>query len=742
MEPAVPGMALGVFLAQLEDGYQTAIWKGIESRARALGWGVTCFIGPGPVAFGIAAPPALDALIILATTIDELPPNAALLPRVSLGQKLPGVPSVTTDGNPGMGELIRHLVRDHRRTQFALITGPEGHFESVAREAAVRANLAAEGLDLDPRLVVRGTFFEDSGREGTRRLLTTGLAFDALVSLNDRMAFGALQALAEGGRRVPQDVSVTGFDDIEQCRHVFPPLTTIDQPLETMGALAVDMAAEILAGEVPEDRVLPCLPVRRWSCGCPPRPEDFFGRRQSVSSAVGRNLVGLLARGEGPAFLVGLDHLLGDVRWGAAEALAFVDDLEAEAFPGRPGPDPLAEAGRRLAAEGAARFQAARHHAAVDRFAAVRNLSARIAGAFGRDTLLQRLQEGWESVGVRRGFLVLFTDPAGSRETGRVVLPEDHNPFPTKDILPARWGRPWTRGPWILEPLVYQEEPLGYLLLEGSADEPSVYSALRDQVASSLKGTILMETLKDHERSLGDQVADRTRELTRTNAELVEEVRLRRDLERQVQEISDRTMRRIGQDLHDDLCQHLAGVAMLATVVRRSLPEAAADAASSLDRIGALLEDSIIRARQIARGLYPPGLEERGLADAVEELVATARLTTTAVLLYETEGDCRGGSPDRRLQMFRIVQESLANALKHSGTDVVRVRLVREADGSLTASVTDFGPGLPPAPGGGGLGLGIMRYRAESAGLELRFEAQDPGLKVWCRWPPEEDSHG
>ena len=107
--------------------------------------------------------------------------------------------------------------------------------------------------------------------------------------------------------------------------------------------------------------------------------------------------------------------------------------------------------------------------------------------------------------------------------------------------------------------------------------------------------------------------------------------------------------------------------------------------------------------------------------------------------MFETEGDCRGEPPDRRLQMFRIVQESLANALKHSGTDVVRVRLARDGDGGMTASVTDFGQGLGPHPSGRGLGLGIMRHRADAAGLELRFESMDPGLKVVCRWPPEED---
>jgi len=748
-----PRRTLGVLVSQLEDAYQSSVWTGIQARAQARGFGVTCFVGPGfgspdvqppqgTLAFAIAAPPAFDGLIILSTSIGPVPESCARLPRVSLGQKLPGVPTLTVDGRPGIEELVRHLVRDHGRRRFALITGPDSHVESAERTAAVRETLAAEGLELDERLWVRGSFYEASGAEGTRRLLATGIQFDVLMALNDRMAVGALQTLKDAGIRVPEQVSVTGFDNIDQGRSVSPPLTTVDQPLEAMGSLAVDLIADLLDGKAPRDRVLPCQPVRRGSCGCPPQVEDFWVPVPQVALAGREELAGFLARGDGPGFLSELARVLGASGLNSRQAVALVDALEDLAFPGQKGFHPLAEAGRRLAGESAAQAQAARRHAVLDQFAAVRNLSAQIAGAFGREPLLERLKEGWESVGVRSGYLVLFDAPVTDSicEFSRLVLPEGTR-FPTRELLPTSCGHPWTRGSWILEPLVYQQEPLGYLLLEGTSAELSVYAALRDQVASTLKGTLLMESLKDHERSLEDQVAQRTLQLTVANDELTQEVNRRRDLERQVQEISDRTMRRIGQDLHDDLCQHLAGVAMLTSVVRRSLSNAPAGAGPALDQIGALLEDSIIRARHIARGLYPPGLEERGLADAVEELVATARLTSPALLVYETEGDCRGGDPERRLQMFRILQEALANALKHSGTDVVRVHLVGTPGGAITGSVTDFGPGLSPAPGTGGLGLGIMRHRAESAGLELKFEALTPGLRVVCHWPAQEKYH-
>lgn len=742
-----------MFVAQLEDAYQTGVWQGIVDQAQARGAAVTCFVGPGDgspegpgpqgsVAFQIASPQAFDGLIVLSNTIGTLPnPGKASLPQVSLGWKLPRVPSVAVDGTQALWTLVRHLVRDHGRRSFALITGPEGHGESRDREAAIRRALEVEGLGIDDELVFRGTFYNASGVEGVRHLLAAHRPFDVIMALNDRMAIGALEALKDAGLRVPEQVSVTGFDNIDQGRHVTPTLTTVDQPLRTMGSLAVDMILDVLDGRHPPDRVLSCEAVLRWSCGCPPRGREFVSTKPEApwdEETVAR-LSRTLGRNDEPEFLVGLARALETHAGGQGDGIGLVDALEARAFPGSGDPHPLADAGRRLASEVRVRAQASRLHGAVDRFAAVRGLSARIAGAFGREALFQRLQEGWQAIGIRRGLLVLFESPTGPGlpPFSRVALPDASHPFPTRDLLPSAWGRPWTQGRWVLEPLVYQAEPLGYLLLEATAEDLGVYGALRDQVASTLKGTLLMEALRDHERSLEAEVDRRTRDLTLANEELLQEVRRRRDLEHQVQEISDQTMRRIGQDLHDDLCQHLAGVAMLATVVRRNLPEAAADAGPSLDRIGALLQDSIIRARQIARGLYPPGLEERGLADAIEELVVTARATSSALIFFETEGDCRGGSPDRRLQMFRIVQEALANALKHSGSDVVRVQLSRKS-GSITASVTDFGPGLTSEAPNEGLGLGIMKHRAEAAGLELGFEPLEPGLRVVCRWPEEE----
>jgi signal transduction histidine kinase len=218
------------------------------------------------------------------------------------------------------------------------------------------------------------------------------------------------------------------------------------------------------------------------------------------------------------------------------------------------------------------------------------------------------------------------------------------------------------------------------------------------------------------------------------------EIERRMHLEQEVLEISNRTMQKIGQDLHDDLCQHLAGIAMHATVLRAGLSGSDPAAIPSIERIGTLLEDSIARAKQIARGLYPAGLEEHGLVSAVEELVESARSKYPAIIEFRASPDFLLSDTNRALQVYRIIQEALANALKHSGSERVEVRLFREevrGAARLVAEVSDYGVGLPKQIRGEGMGLRIMRYRAENAGAALEFERIDPGTRVTCRIPIE-----
>ncbi len=109
----------------------------------------------------------------------------------------------------------------------------------------------------------------------------------------------------------------------------------------------------------------------------------------------------------------------------------------------------------------------------------------------------------------------------------------------------------------------------------------------------------------------------RTRELLVANADLKEEIEQRRILEREVHEVSNRTMQSIGQDIHDDLCQHLVAISMLTAVIEETLATTGKATIESIREVRELLGSAVDHSRKFARTLYPPGLEELGLVSAL-----------------------------------------------------------------------------------------------------------------------------
>jgi DNA-binding LacI/PurR family transcriptional regulator/signal transduction histidine kinase len=763
------GRMIGVFLAQLDDAYQIALWRGIETRARELGLGVMCFLGhriDSPitaeaacnVAYRIADKRNLDGLIVvssvIATFLDQegigrLFDSRSGMPQVSLGLRVPGVPSVTADGSDGVRTVVRHLARAHGLSRFALIRGPAGHLEAEERERAFLEVLRETGVEFDERLAVSGTFLRASGAQAARELLDRRLPFDALVCMNDLMALGAMEVLQEAGIRVPEDVAVVGFDGIEEGRYVALPLTTVMQPLDALGRSAVESVAELMDGRSPRDRVLLCTPAIRQSCGCSPNrgydpqcaevpPTATADEREAIEE-----MKDCSRRGDGAGFLARFNRALAATILSGGKPGKWNDYLSVVRH-AVDTPQELLEFARVLVGEAESRLQAVRRLAAERRLATLRAISASLAGAFEMPVMLANLEAGLRRLGIDGGHIALFARPADAvqaSEWSRLVMTSRHEHhgklpaggirFRTQRLLPPREGDSWRKGLWVLEPLVFQNEPLGYMILPGGAEEPAVYDTLGEQVASALKGALLLEQVTSHERRLEGEVARRTAELTRANSELTREIQRRMRLEHEVSEISNHTMQSIGQDLHDDLCQHLAGIAMLASVLKGTLTDASA--VSAVEQIGNLLADSITRAKQIARGLYPTGLEERGIVAAVEELVTAARRSYPASIEFRASPDFRIPGTDRALQVYRIVQEALTNALKHSGSERVEVQLFLEDRSRLVAEVSDYGVGLPARIAGDGMGLRIMRYRAETAGAELCIEALDQGTRVTCR---------
>jgi DNA-binding LacI/PurR family transcriptional regulator len=172
------------------------------------------------------------------------------------------VPYVDVDQLGGVAAAMEHLLQTGRR-RIATISGPQDMVAGLDRLTGYRQAMAGS----DRRSIVAvGDFTRESGAVAMRQLLADDPTLDAVFVANDLMAHGALRTLREAGRRVPDDVAVVGFDDIEMARYTDPPLTTVRQPIEEIGRTIARQLLRQLAGEAIEPAlVLPTELVIRGS---------------------------------------------------------------------------------------------------------------------------------------------------------------------------------------------------------------------------------------------------------------------------------------------------------------------------------------------------------------------------------------------------------------------------------------------------------------------------------------------
>jgi DNA-binding LacI/PurR family transcriptional regulator len=184
------------------------------------------------------------------------------LPTVLGGRPTGFVPrrDVDVDNHAGARMAIDHLVGRGRR-RIATIAGPQDMSAGVARLEGYRDALCDAGLlDEHKDLAAYGRFSESSGRTATEELLSRRPDIDAIFAASDPMAFGAMRAIKEAGRRIPDDIAVVGFDGSPAAANTEPPLTTVHQPAEAMGRHMARLLLELISGESLEERAVILVP--------------------------------------------------------------------------------------------------------------------------------------------------------------------------------------------------------------------------------------------------------------------------------------------------------------------------------------------------------------------------------------------------------------------------------------------------------------------------------------------------
>jgi diguanylate cyclase (GGDEF)-like protein len=462
---------IGVLLDRLEDYYQNTILWAVEDAGRKRGANVICFAGgilgsrdrfapQRNVVFDLAGGGNIDGLVVASGTLGNHIGTEDLArfcekyrpaPMCSVAVNLPGIPSVLVDNTTGMREAVTHLIDTHGARRIAFIRGPEANEESKQRFEEYRDVLDSRGISFDASLVANGDFEFESGIEAIRVLVDERAAkFDALVASADAMAIGAIEALKARGITVPKDVAVVGFDDDELARLCDPSLTTVRQPLIEQVRRSTEMLIDQLEGrEVPDREILHTTLVIRESCGC--SEQDAIRRKKEDK---------------------GSDVVIEEA-------------LHAEK-------------------------KQARHRYQAEKWARrLSDIGEALITSFDMDSMVRSLVGQLPKLNIRSCFIALYEGDRVPAERSRLVLAYDEGrldaahtesrSFESCRLVPDGLlpDRSFT---YVVQPLFFDREQLGYAMFEVGPREGNIYEALRDQISASMKGARLLEQVVEKEK--------------------------------------------------------------------------------------------------------------------------------------------------------------------------------------------------------------------------------------------------
>ena len=274
---------------------------------------------------------------------------------------------------------------------------------------------------------------------------------------------------------------------------------------------------------------------------------------------------------------------------------------------------------------------------------------------------------------------------------------------------------------------------LFWVLGDISAGIGADQSTVAWNVFSRLAVFIAVSVLVRAQRRLLDDVEALA---VKRSAQLVSEIEARQRLEEELVRISEREQRRVGHDIHDSLCQHLTGTARAGQVLFQHLEARGADSAPIAARVVELIEDGITLSRNLARGLHSVSRSGDGLMEALENFAASTSDLFKISCRFECPLPVLVNDVQTAQHLYRIAQEAVGNAIKPGRAKNIEICLEVQRGGKRLR-VFDDGIGSPPfLPGGKGMGLKIMSYRADRMGAAFNMKGREPtGTVVSCFLP-------
>jgi len=266
--------SIGVITQSLDSPFYGLVLRGIEEKLLPLGYSPLFVSGQWNAevearCMDVLLARRVDGIIVLTGRLTDkaLKNYAKSLPVVVTGRTLsaPGLVALNCDNVEGARLATQQLI-DLGHRQIAFIGGDPQHPDATARFTGYRNALKAANIPFDQALVAEGGFYEGGGMQAVVELIASRKRFTAIFAANDQMALGAALGLSRHSMRVPDDVSLIGYDDLASSLYANPPLSSVHQSAYELGQVSVEVLLQMIAGEVPEVQLPAPRLVLRESC--------------------------------------------------------------------------------------------------------------------------------------------------------------------------------------------------------------------------------------------------------------------------------------------------------------------------------------------------------------------------------------------------------------------------------------------------------------------------------------------
>lgn len=282
---------IAVFASDMQDDYNREICHNISLRAKELGYNVAIFHWNNPYSnrdeylkgeasiFSMIDYSSIDAVIYLKDVfnneyieglIEENIQKYVHGPKVSLRLPIEGFYNVIFNDTVGIRKILKHFIEEHGCRKIAYMSGKRDMIDAQLRLDAYKEVMAEYNIPYDDSYIFYGDYWREKGREAVSQFLSSPLGVpEVIVCANDYMAFSVMDALIEKGYKIPEDIMISGFDNVINDNKHMPTLTTVDVQIDIIGSKAVDIIDDVLCGRGHDKNTyVDAIMIKGESCGC------------------------------------------------------------------------------------------------------------------------------------------------------------------------------------------------------------------------------------------------------------------------------------------------------------------------------------------------------------------------------------------------------------------------------------------------------------------------------------------